>query len=71
MLFRSDLMSILFTSDKHVRANNIKLYMLLVTTLILVYNDQYRSFYICMIMFYVCLRGLQPMAEDEYKKIKS
>jgi hypothetical protein len=66
-----DLMSILFTSDKHVRANNIKLYMLLVTTLILVYNDQYRSFYICMIMFYICLRGLQPMAEDEQKRIKS
>ena len=66
-----NLMSILFTPDNHARANNLKLYMLSVTLLILVYNDQYRLVYICMILFYICLRGLQPMLEEKHGDIKS
>lgn len=59
-----DLFSILFVPDHHSRAANLKLYMLLVASLILVYNDQFRNFYTCFILFYICLRGLQKCGKD-------
>lgn len=62
-----DLISLLFTPDFHARAYNLRLYMIMVTVMTLVYNSQYRSFYMCVILFYISLRGLQPYLKDRNK----
>ncbi len=56
--------SILFTPDKYPRAGNLKLYMFMVLLLVLMYNDSMRNFFICVIMFYIYMRGLQPDVDE-------
>ena len=66
-----DLISILFIPDHHTHSANLKLYLLMIITLILVYNDQFRNFYTCFILFYICFRGLQPYAKNNVSNVET
>ncbi len=61
-----DVLSAMFTHNSCPMAKNLRLYLLMVLSLIAIYQDQFRLVYYCVIVFYIYLEGLQP----EYKKIE-
>ena len=62
------LVSLLLTPDKQVRGNNIFAYMAVIFMLLFIYNDSIRLAYVCFIMTYMCMFGLQPSRSEIDKK---
>ncbi len=58
--FFINLITILFTPNKSPSKLNLRMYLGMVFTLILAYQDQFALVYYCAIVFYICLEGLQP-----------
>ena len=54
------IISLLFTPDKQIRGNSIFAYMAVLFVLTFIYNDSLRIAYVCFVMSYVCMYGLQP-----------
>lgn len=54
------LISLLMTPDKQVRANCILAFMAVIFMLTFIYNDSIRLAYMCFVMSYICMFGLQP-----------
>lgn len=51
--------SLILTPDDHQRRNNMVFYLLLVMSMVFVYDNQFRYVYYCVPVFYIYLRGLQ------------
>lgn len=54
------IISLLLTPDKQIRGNSIFAYMAVLFVLTFIYNDSLRIAYVCFVMSYVCMYGLQP-----------
>ncbi len=54
------IISLLLTPDKQIRGNSIFAYMAVLFALTFIYNDSLRIAYVCFVMSYVCMYGLQP-----------
>lgn len=54
------IISLLFTPDRQVRGNSIFAYMAVLFVLTFIYNDSLRIAYVCFVMSYICMYGLQP-----------
>ncbi len=60
-----NVITIIFTSNKFLNANNLRLYLLLVFMMLLVYNDSFRYAYFCAIFFYISMEGLQIAGKED------
>lgn len=58
--FLVDVISAIYTPNSLQRAPNIRLYLLLTVFATLPYNPMFRYYYVCFIIFYIAMWGLQP-----------
>ncbi|MCM1522825.1 MAG: hypothetical protein NC039_09270 [Muribaculaceae bacterium] len=60
-----NVMTVLFTPNRCALAKNLRLYLLMVFLLMMLYQDQFRLVYYCVIAFYIYMEGLQPQFNNK------